>query len=111
MTNPTKPQTPEGAQDDAVTVLYRRFKDWARRGFGPDDVTWCEVKAEVDGLIQAAVEAEAKRCMADVCEGCREGWPRFQGSGDGFDHDDPDYPGAAYPCAAKPIRARLEKGE
>jgi hypothetical protein len=32
---------------EIVTRLYRRFKGWSERGFGPEDVTWCEVKADV----------------------------------------------------------------
>jgi hypothetical protein len=39
--------------DAIVSALYRRFKKWAARGFGPDDVTWCEVKADVLALIDA----------------------------------------------------------
>lgn len=39
--------------DAIVTGLYRRFKDWSKRGFGPDDVTWCEVKADIIALIAA----------------------------------------------------------
>jgi hypothetical protein len=39
--------------DEIVTALYRRFKDWSKRGFGPDDVTWCEVRADVVALIAA----------------------------------------------------------
>lgn len=39
--------------DAIVTGLYRRFKDWSKRGFGADDVTWCEVKADVVALIAA----------------------------------------------------------
>ena len=43
---------PDAERVDAiVTGLYRRFKDWSKRGFGPDDVTWCEVKADVIALI------------------------------------------------------------
>lgn len=38
--------------DAVVTDLYRRFKEWSLRGFGPDDVTWCEVKADVEKLIE-----------------------------------------------------------
>lgn len=37
--------------DEIVSRLYRRFKDWSNRGFGPDDVTWCEVKADVIAMI------------------------------------------------------------
>lgn len=45
--------------DAIVTGLYRRFKDWSKRGFGPDDVTWCEVKADVIALIASGGEALA----------------------------------------------------
>lgn len=41
--------------DEIVTRLYRRFKEWSKRGFGPDDVTWCEVKADVVAMIAAQV--------------------------------------------------------
>lgn len=33
--------------DAAIRGLYRRFKDWSKRGFGPEDVTWCEVKSDL----------------------------------------------------------------
>lgn len=39
--------------DAIVTGLYHRFKGWSKRGFGADDVTWCEVKADVIALIAA----------------------------------------------------------
>jgi hypothetical protein len=45
--------------DGIITTLYRRFKDWSKRGFGPDDVTWCEVKDEVTSLVSAALKAQA----------------------------------------------------
>ncbi|MBB5444608.1 MULTISPECIES: hypothetical protein [unclassified Paraburkholderia] len=45
--------------DTIVTSLYRRFKDWSKRGFGPDDVTWCEVKADVLAMIAAAPRSAA----------------------------------------------------
>jgi hypothetical protein len=44
--------------DEIVTRLYRRFKDWSKRGFGPDDVTWCEVKADVLALLAAPEVAQ-----------------------------------------------------
>jgi hypothetical protein len=44
------------APDEIVTALYRRFKEWSKRGFGPDDVTWCEVKADVVALISPYAE-------------------------------------------------------
>lgn len=50
--------------DEIVTRLYRRFKDWSRRGFGPDDVTWCEVKADVMAMI-SALTATGGRDVAD----------------------------------------------
>jgi len=37
--------------DEIVTELYRRFKDWSKRGFTSDDVSWCEVKANINELI------------------------------------------------------------
>jgi len=42
----------EGPADEIVSRLYRRFKDWSKRGFGPDDVTWCEVKADIEEMIR-----------------------------------------------------------
>lgn len=52
----------ERSVDEIVTGLYRRFKDWSQRGFGPDDVTWCEVKADVIALIAARkAESESQR--------------------------------------------------
>ena len=47
-------EAPGGAVDEIVTRLYRRFKDWSKHGFGPDDVTWCEVKADVIAMLDAA---------------------------------------------------------
>lgn len=51
---PAPGQVSEDAADEIVTRLYRRFKDWNKRGFGLEDVTWCEVKADVIALCQAA---------------------------------------------------------
>lgn len=53
----------EEASDAATTVLYRRFKDWSQRGFGPDDVTWCEVRAELATLIAQARAEERELCL------------------------------------------------
>lgn len=39
--------------DALTTKLYRRFKDWNKRGFGPDDVTWCEVRADLAAMLAA----------------------------------------------------------
>lgn len=54
VTDPKAPDAqdpPLGWADAIVTGLYRRFKGWSQRGFGPDDVTWCEVKADIESLI------------------------------------------------------------
>lgn len=47
--------------DEIVSRLYRRFKDWSARGFGPDDVTWCEVKADIQAMIAKASPVPADR--------------------------------------------------
>jgi hypothetical protein len=55
--------------DEIVTALYRRFKDWSKRGFGPDDVTWCEVRADVVALaagLREQIRAEAIREAVEV---------------------------------------------
>jgi len=50
---PTSQRRPsESKLDEFVTNLYRRFKDWSKRGFNADDVTWCEVRAEVATLLE-----------------------------------------------------------
>jgi hypothetical protein len=48
----TFPTSNEQVADAVVSRLYRRFKGWSQRGFGPEDVTWCEVKADVLALIR-----------------------------------------------------------
>ncbi|WP_024767497.1 hypothetical protein [Pseudomonas nitroreducens] len=56
---------PEHAGVDAiVTALYRRFKDWSARGFGPEDVTWCEVKADLLALV--AQDGQVPQAWRDV---------------------------------------------
>ena len=42
----------EDVVDAIVTRLYKRFKEWSRRGFSADDVTWCEVKADVMDIVR-----------------------------------------------------------
>ncbi len=42
--------------DEIVSRIYRRFKEWNKRGFGPDDVTWCEVKADIISIITSLAE-------------------------------------------------------
>jgi hypothetical protein len=64
--------------DEIVTALYRRFKDWSKRGFGPDDVTWCEVRADVVALaagLREQIRAEAIREAAEVARGEAYGFP------------------------------------
>lgn len=68
---------PEHAGVDAiVTALYRRFKDWSARGFGPEDVTWCEVKADLLALVaqdwqvpQAWRDVQTERARQVASEG------------------------------------------
>ncbi|OIJ42312.1 hypothetical protein [Massilia timonae] len=62
--------------DAIVTGLYRRFKDWSKRGFGPDDVTWCEVKADVIALIATgAAESGAQAGeLPPLPQGVELGW-------------------------------------
>jgi len=55
--------------DNAVSALYRRFSDWSKQGFGADDVTWCEVKADVLAIISMSqVENMAKSVNAELLE-------------------------------------------
>jgi hypothetical protein len=72
--------------DIIVTRLYRRFKDWSRRGFGPDDVTWCEVKADVTAAIlplfaarEAAVLENATRIARDAYDDSSKADSPFDG--------------------------------
>ena len=54
--------------DDIVTELYFRFKDWSKRGFSADDVTWCEVKADVISLIDKHTHPQkVHRLTFDEC--------------------------------------------
>jgi hypothetical protein len=51
-----------------VTQIYRRFNDWSKRGFGPDDVTWCEVKANIIELVTAMPRAPQESVNAQMLE-------------------------------------------
>lgn len=42
--------------DEIVSRMFLRFRDWSRKGFGPEDVTWCEVRADVLALIHGTIE-------------------------------------------------------
>ncbi|CAM4133514.1 hypothetical protein KESI111651_04175 [Kerstersia similis] len=63
------------AADEIVSGLYRKFKEWSKRGFGPDDVTWCEVRAAVMDLM--AVQRQKPVSGADglpeeeTCQECQ----------------------------------------
>ncbi|QYG01829.1 hypothetical protein [Massilia sp. NP310] len=63
---------PDAERVDAiVTGLYRRFKDWSKRGFSADDVTWCEVKADVIALI-AAQSQGAQTAYEELLQAARD---------------------------------------
>ena len=56
--------------DDDVAKEYaaraedaRRFKDWSKRKFSSDDVTWCEVRAEVNRLIELHAPARGAEAV------------------------------------------------
>ena len=73
-------------------------------------------REEVDAVFSAlsgAVEAERQRCMADVCEGCREGWAiethRHATRGNEVFHPVAGEERTFIPCSAYRIRARMEK--
>jgi hypothetical protein len=58
------------AVDPIVTRLYRKFKEWNQREFTVDDVTWCEVRADVAEMLNAttrplsAVVPEFAACVS-----------------------------------------------
>jgi hypothetical protein len=43
--------TADSILDQATTAIYRQFKEWNRRKFSADDVTWCEVRSEIEKII------------------------------------------------------------
>ena len=47
----------EAVIDEAVTRTYRHFKEWSKRGFTADDVTWCEVRADIVDICRALTGA------------------------------------------------------
>jgi hypothetical protein len=52
-------EAPQDQADEIITRLFKRFREWSRRGFGPDDVTWCEVRDDILQLIDdSAIEAQ-----------------------------------------------------
>jgi hypothetical protein len=63
--NPRPPLEPTGI-DEIMTRIYRRFKDWSERKFTADDVTWCEVKADVLKIIEARTKPELALLQALV---------------------------------------------
>lgn len=71
---PSVPAQGQGDVDEIVTRLYRRFKDWSKRGFGPEDVTWCEVKADIVSMVSALAASrsevatpQAPQCISTNC--------------------------------------------
>lgn len=71
---PSVPAQGQGDVDEIVTRLYRRFKDWSKRGFGPEDVTWCEVKADIVSMVSAlavsrseVATGQAPQCISTNC--------------------------------------------
>jgi hypothetical protein len=64
----------EKSADEIVTALYRRFKDWSKRGFGPDDVTWCEVKADVLALIGELGVSHTPNELIEAADAVVERW-------------------------------------
>lgn len=66
------PTVTEGQADEIVTSLYRRFKEWSKRGFGPDDVTWCEVKADIVRLLATVAPSPVGEGQAVVLDSYAE---------------------------------------
>lgn len=86
---PTPPQASEQALQKATTRLYRQLKEWSKRKFSADYVTWCEVKAELATLLSEAQSEweRSRRAGAPTdrnapsegeCENCAAGLPVFQ---------------------------------
>ena len=83
----------------------------------PEDKKWVHdrnrsvaemIRKPFEDDIREAVEAERQRCMADVCEGCREGWPIDRMlSGRAYYHQAPG--NCTRHCQATVIRARIEQ--
>lgn len=73
-----------------------------------------EVARAWDNGWAAGIEAATKQCMADVCEGCREGWPlggkgASEHNADSFYHFRASRPNIPIVCKASAIRARIEQ--
>lgn len=68
--------------DEIVSGLYRKFKEWSKRGFGPDDVTWCEVRAAVMELMN--VQGQQPVSGADGLPLELRGVSEAVAEGDGF---------------------------
>lgn len=61
MTHPTK-----DALDRATTNIYRIFKGWEGRKFTADDVTWCEVRAEIEKAMSAAMNVDVEGLKREI---------------------------------------------
>jgi len=65
--------------DEIMSRIYRRFKDWSQRKFSADDVTWCEVRADILAILSrhlpagfdAGVEANVVYCAICIGEGSK----------------------------------------
>jgi len=71
--------------DEVVSRMYRRFKEWSKRGFGPEDVTWCEVRADVLAMIAKAnaegaegVRHPGVATLADSLQRQNPSWSRIR---------------------------------
>jgi len=60
----------DGRADSIVTQLYVRFKEWSKRGFSADDVTWCEVKNEINQLITLYITEQTNIVSANTPQEC-----------------------------------------
>ncbi len=67
-----------------------------------DDMDEAENDAFEAGKCVGVIQ-ERQRCMADVCEGCRNNWDLYES---GF-HRDPH--GTSFDCGASAIRSRNEQ--
>ena len=58
--------------------------------------------------VQRGVQAERQACMAAMCEGCREDWPRAETQAIGYYHQNASYQNGLMRCKAQPIRERAK---
>jgi len=63
--------------DEIVTRLFKRFRDWSERGFGPEDVTWCEVRADIVAMLTEAPQPDERCPECGYKDGHKEGCPEI----------------------------------